>query len=148
MPDYAVTVSVEFAVITNVTLKTSPTKTVYTVGDELDVTGAVLTVEYADGTSSEIPVTSKMVTGFDKDTLGEQTVTVTYNEKTVTFTVNVQEPKQEPDVALWVTIILVFLLVAMVAAYFVMYLIWKKSGKAPAFLVSSFEDFYEMTAKK
>ena len=66
-----------------------PTKTQYEIGDELDLTGLVVTAHYSDG--SEATVEDYEVSGFDSSTAGEKTITVTYQDKTTTFTVNVKE---------------------------------------------------------
>jgi hypothetical protein len=76
-------------VITGITV-TAPTKTDYTVGDELDLTGGKVTVNYSDGSSDEpIDITAGMVSGFDSSAAGEKTITVTYQGKQDSFTVNV-----------------------------------------------------------
>ena len=54
----------------------------------------MITVTWQDGTKEEIAVTQSMLSGYDPDTEGEQTVTVTYDwfgtKATTAFTVNVQ----------------------------------------------------------
>lgn len=81
--------------LTKVDWKKTPDKTEYIEGTELDVTGAVITVSYDNGNTEEKAVTADMVTGFGKETIGEQTLTVTYTEKgvskTVTFKVTVKK---------------------------------------------------------
>ncbi|MCR4780444.1 MAG: bacterial Ig-like domain-containing protein [Ruminiclostridium sp.] len=66
-----------------------PTKTAYYAGDELDLTGGSITVTYDHGDASTIALTAEMVSGYNKDTAGKQTLTVTYSGKTATFVVNV-----------------------------------------------------------
>jgi len=62
----------------------------YVQGQELDLTGGVLTT-VKDGVPAPIPLTEEgvSVSGYDKNTVGNQTVTVTYKEKTTTFAVTV-----------------------------------------------------------
>ena len=64
----------------------------YVRGQELNLSDCTITVVNGKKTS-EIPLTSDDVTvsGYDKDTLGEQTVTVTYKKNTTEFTVTVVE---------------------------------------------------------
>ena len=69
-----------------------PTKTQYEIGDELDLTGLVVTAHYSDG--SEAAVEDYEVSGFDSSTAGEKTITVTYQGKTETFTVTVKEAEK------------------------------------------------------
>ena len=73
----------------SIAMKTQPTKTTYSTGDALDVTGAKITVTELDNTSEDVNVTSAMCSGFDSTTAGTKTVTVTYRGQTTTFTVTV-----------------------------------------------------------
>ena len=66
-----------------------PDKTEYEVGEELDLTGLTVVANYSDGTTET--VTDYEVSGFDSTTAGEKTVTVTYQDKTATFTVTVKK---------------------------------------------------------
>ena len=70
--------------------KSGMPKLVYVQGQEFDVSGGVLTV-VTDGEESSIPMNSEgvSISGYDKEKLGKQTVTVTYMEKTVNLEVNV-----------------------------------------------------------
>lgn len=67
-------------------------QTVYPKGSRLNLEGGKLTVR-SGGFTREIPLSSGEVTvkGYDRTKLGDQDVTVTYREKTVTFTVTVVE---------------------------------------------------------
>ena len=62
----------------------------YVRGQDLDFTDILLTCT-VKGEATTIPMDTEGVTvsGYDKDTLGEQTVTVTYKEKTTSFKVTV-----------------------------------------------------------
>lgn len=62
----------------------------YVEGQDLDLSGGVLTV-VVDGEETLVSLTDEAVsvTGYDKNTLGEQTLTVSYDEFTTTFTVKV-----------------------------------------------------------
>ncbi len=65
-------------------------RTTYVVGQDLDLSRGKLSV-VVDGETSPVPMTADdvTVTGYNKDQLGEQTLTVTYMEKTTTFVVTV-----------------------------------------------------------
>ncbi|MBE6619736.1 MAG: hypothetical protein E7625_00010 [Ruminococcaceae bacterium] len=65
-------------------------RTSYVQGQELDLTGGVITA-MVSGTETAIPMTAEgvSITGYDKNTLGKQTVTVTYEGQTTTFEVTV-----------------------------------------------------------
>ena len=60
-------------------------------GQELAVAlkGAAIKVVYSDGTTDEISVTDQMCSGLN-DTVGTQTITVTYGAKTLTFDIEVK----------------------------------------------------------
>ncbi|MDR0290567.1 MAG: bacterial Ig-like domain-containing protein [Treponema sp.] len=66
-----------------------PTKTKYAVGEQLDLTGLEVTATYSDTTTETVTVTAGHITGFNPNTTGEQTLTVTYGGKTATFKVTV-----------------------------------------------------------
>ena len=76
--------------VTGIGIKTNPNKTQYKYGEELDLTGATISVVNGSGTV-EIPVTEDMVSGYDKEKLGEQTIKVTYGGEETTFKVNVKD---------------------------------------------------------
>ena len=62
----------------------------YVAGKDLDLSAGVLLVT-ENGTTTEIPMNSPdvTVTGYDKDKVGEQTITLQYKEKTLTLNVTV-----------------------------------------------------------
>ena len=67
-----------------------PLKVSYEQGEALDLTGALLTGRYNDGSAlAETPVLGSMISGYDPDVLGVQDVTVTYEGINVTFRVTV-----------------------------------------------------------
>ena len=76
--------------VTGIGIKTNPNKTQYKYGEELDLTGATISAVKGSGTV-EIPVTEDMVSGYDKEKLGEQTIKVTYGGEETTFKVNVKD---------------------------------------------------------
>ena len=67
-------------------------KTTYTIGDELDLTGLVLTATWTDGSTTEVDLADVEITGFDTNQRGEQTVTLAYGAAKVTTTVTVLLP--------------------------------------------------------
>ena len=71
-------------------LKTDMPRLNYVQGQELDLQDGVLTVVVDDATTP-VPLTGEgvTVTGYNKDQLGKQTLTVTYQGKTTTFEVTV-----------------------------------------------------------
>ncbi|MCI7350964.1 MAG: DUF4214 domain-containing protein [Ruminococcus sp.] len=88
-------VSVKTAAVTGIEVSVTPSKTSYYVGDTLDLSGGKITVSYEDGSSKVMDITSAMVSGFDSTKSGTQTVTVTYEGKTDSFDVTVNEPEHE-----------------------------------------------------
>lgn len=70
---------------------TAPTKLVYNQGDKLDLTNATIKVSYEDGINSTIKLTEEMLSGYDMEKIGEQTVTVTFGGMKKTFDIEVKE---------------------------------------------------------
>lgn len=78
---------------------TAPSKTTYTVGDKLDVTGLTAYAVYSNGVRKDVSAEVKL-SGYDMDKVGTYTVTVTYTEGEVTVTDTFQikvNPKDEPE---------------------------------------------------
>lgn len=67
----------------------APSKTTYTVGEALDVTGGKVKIIKASGASTTIDMKKEMLSGYNPNKEGTQTITVTYEGKTATFKVNV-----------------------------------------------------------
>ncbi|MEE3439731.1 bacterial Ig-like domain-containing protein, partial [Ruminococcus sp.] len=76
-------------------LKKSPTKKQYKTSDIIEADGSI-TVYYIDGATEDIDITRDMLSGYNMSSVGDQTVTVTYRGKTLTYGINVV---QRPDVA-------------------------------------------------
>ena len=73
-------------------LTQAPEKSVYSIGDELDLTGAVITVTYDDNTSEIVDNKEIVVSGFDTSSSGEKTMTFVKGGVTAEFNYTV-----EPD---------------------------------------------------
>lgn len=86
----------DLRVIESVTLSSAPTKTEYAFGEALDLTGAQITVAIQGGDDQVLSVTEDMVSGYDAEIPGTQTVTVIYKGRTVTFDVIVNEKVYTP----------------------------------------------------
>ena len=73
-------------------------QSVFVLGEELDLSSGVLVVN-VDGKQTEVAMNAEgvTVTGFDKNTLGEQKITVTYMDKSLELTVTVVERMQVVD---------------------------------------------------
>ena len=69
-------------------------KDTYTIGDKLDLTGITLTAKWSDGTTSGVALNDPAlkITGFDTNTRGQQTLTLTYGAAKTTITVTVLRP--------------------------------------------------------
>jgi predicted outer membrane repeat protein len=74
---------------TYIEITSPPDKIEYTIGEELDITGLVVTAHYDGHPDGEVTLISQ-ITGYDKNKVGEQEVTVTYKGQTDTFTVTVK----------------------------------------------------------
>lgn len=76
--------------VSKITIRNYPRVT-YEKGEDLNLDDAQLLVTKSDGSSTPVKITSDMISGYDKNKVGEQTVTVTYKGKTTTFKVKVSE---------------------------------------------------------
>ena len=83
------TVIVERPKVTELTIEEMPVKTVYTVGEELDTTGLVLRAYYSNGSAKRITDPSEYSVECDMTGLGNREATVSYDGKTVTYTVRI-----------------------------------------------------------
>jgi hypothetical protein len=91
------TVDIVEPVLESIEITSKPTKTTYFVGEDLDLTGLVVTGIYSDGSQVELTITMAHISGFNSSAAAtNQEVTVDYNGKTATFTVTIlAEPDEE-----------------------------------------------------
>lgn len=75
--------------LTSIKISSKPTKLTYIEGQELNLSGLKVKAYYDNDTNTS--VTNYSVSGYDKNKIGKQTITVTYNGKSATFTVTVKE---------------------------------------------------------
>lgn len=85
-------VTVAEPVITKFEITTPPTTTEYYVGQDLKTDGMVVTVTFED--ESTKTTTAYTLSGYDKNTVGAQTVTVSYKVFSATFDVTVKEAEK------------------------------------------------------
>ena len=83
-------VTIKAVELTGIEIAKAPNKTTYNTGDSLDTTGLVLTLKYNNGTTGTTD-TGYTVSGYDTNTAGEQTITVTYQGFTATFKVTLNQ---------------------------------------------------------
>ena len=74
--------------IAKIEITTPPTRTEYQKGDALDTTGMVVSTVWTDG-SKEVLADGYTISELDSAETGEKTITVTYQDFTATFTVEV-----------------------------------------------------------
>ncbi|HEX3039625.1 MAG TPA: X2-like carbohydrate binding domain-containing protein, partial [Caproiciproducens sp.] len=87
------TVEIKAAPVTleSIAITKPATKTVYTVGDKLDLTGLEVTGTYSDNSTKVETVTAGNVSGFDSSApAASQTLTVKVGEKTASYTVEIK----------------------------------------------------------
>ena len=75
--------------LTGIAVTNQPAKTQYNAGASLELTGLIVTGTYSDGTTAPVAITSSNISGFDSNTTGSKTVTVTVEGKTATFNVTI-----------------------------------------------------------
>lgn len=77
------------ALIEEISIDSTTLNEFYIVDNGLNIDQLRLNINYSDGRVEPININSSMLTGFDPEVIGEQTVTVTYNGKKAYFTVQV-----------------------------------------------------------
>ena len=73
-------------------------QTNYTVGDSLKLDGGKLVVATSDSTTAEVVITPEMVSGFNPDSVGVQTVTISFEIDGVPYTTTFEVEVKEPEV--------------------------------------------------
>ena len=76
--------------ITNLEI-VEPTKTEYNYGEDLNLYGLSVKAVMKSGNKTNVAINNCKITGYNKNKLGNQTVTVSYNEKIATFQVTVKD---------------------------------------------------------
>jgi len=91
---FEVTVNEAVPVLTGITLTKEPTKKVYNKGEELDLAGLIVTAQFSKGEPKQLDLAELQVIGYEKDTVGTQTITVKYKgfESSFEVTVNTSNP--------------------------------------------------------
>ena len=75
----------------SIKIKTEPTKTKYKYGEALDITGGQISAIKSSGKEENIDITTSMVSGYNPNKLGKQTITITYKGKTTQYSVEVED---------------------------------------------------------
>src|SRR5690606_31605401 len=90
------TVDIIEPVLEQIEITSAPAKTEYFVGEALDLAGLEVTGYYTDNSSKALTITMDHMNGFDSTVpTVNQVITVTFEGKTATFTVNIIEPVLE-----------------------------------------------------
>ena len=85
-------------VLNSISVNSTGHKTAYQVGEALDVSGLTIEAAYSDGSTQTVKVTETMVSGFNSAQAAEsQTLTITYQGKTTTYTVRITAATEPPD---------------------------------------------------
>lgn len=87
--------------ITSIEIGNYPDKTEYNIGEELDITGLIILVNYSDGSKKEVPVTLDMVIAPSMNKEGQTDVIIKYEEKyQAYYTINIKSTieKEKPTI--------------------------------------------------
>lgn len=86
-----ITVSTLESPVSSISVQTKPTKIVYAKGENLNLDGGEIKVTHEDKTTEIINMNDSevSVTGYNSQTLGKQTLTIKYKEKTTTLEIQV-----------------------------------------------------------
>ncbi len=77
--------------VNSIEWKSLPNKLTYIEGEQLDLTGGAITTYYEYDIVEEEALTTNMVSGFNSSSIGTQTLTVMFDDKTATFDIQVVE---------------------------------------------------------
>ena len=77
--------------INSIRLDTAPAKLTYNQGESLKLSGAALEISYEDGINTTIPLEKNMLSGYEMNKIGKQTVTVSYGGEETSFDIEVKE---------------------------------------------------------
>ena len=77
--------------IQEISILSLPKKLSYYCGETIDIAGGTIQITYVSGDTVELPLSVEMITGYDPNRLGSQTLTVTYKEFTATFDIQVSK---------------------------------------------------------
>lgn len=98
------TVEVKQKSVSKIEMSVLPTETSILEGKEIDPVGGILKVTYNNGETESVNLTRSMISNYNTDLVGEQTVTVTYQNQTTSFKIEVKaksavgiEIKKLPD---------------------------------------------------
>ncbi len=84
-------VTIAQKVLTGISIHTLPSRVVFGLGEELDVSGGLISAEYNNGIPVLYTMTTEMVSGYNNKKLGKQTLTVTFHGKKATFDITMQK---------------------------------------------------------
>lgn len=88
------TYNATYKAVKNIQLIKKPT-TKYNVGDTLNLKNGKIRVNFKDGKSKDVKLTSDMVSGYQSDVKGKQTLTITYAGSTAHYEINVSDSLDE-----------------------------------------------------
>ena len=77
--------------VKSISLKDTGFKKDYKYGENLDLDNLSIVIQYISGKTEEVPVMSGMVTGYDPKTLGNQALTIKYDDFEVKTSVSVKD---------------------------------------------------------
>ena len=75
--------------VQNISIATTPTKTSYLIGEQLDLSGGILNVTYTDGSTSQLPLSVATPSEYTFSTAGDKIVTLSFQQKVTTFGVSI-----------------------------------------------------------
>jgi ABC-type branched-subunit amino acid transport system substrate-binding protein len=85
------------ATVSELVIVSEPTKVEYNVEEALDLTGLDVKAVYSDETEKALVESDLAISGFDSETTGEKTITLTYDGVSVSFTVTVFDPDADKE---------------------------------------------------
>lgn len=84
-------IKVDARQVDNLEVDTSRMKTEYLLGEELDLSGLEVVAEYSDGQKEELSEEDYIISGFNSNQPGVNTIVINYNGVTKTIDINIRE---------------------------------------------------------
>ena len=93
------TVQIDAVEVSNILVGKYPNKIVYQQGEELDLTGGTIIKKYNNATTQNIPMTDPTisVSGYDKNLVGVQSITLSIEDKTISLEIIVNQNSGEGE---------------------------------------------------
>ena len=85
--------------IVSISIDTLPNKLSYRIDEDIDISGGSIKVIYYDETTEIIDMTLSMISGYNSEVVGKQTILISYEGKTTSFEITVRPAKEVTSIS-------------------------------------------------